>query len=265
MRELDKSEIKAIQLEILDAVVAFCCKNNINYWLESGTLIGAIRHKGYIPWDDDIDLGMLREDYDRLIKEFNDENERFKCYSIENNEKFLYPFAKVIDTRTTMYVPNKDGIKLSVHIDVFVFDNAPDDDVIVAKMFRKRDFWMTLHGLRVFRYPPKGNIIHRVLTYVCRAIVSIMPRNFYVKRVVANSKKYCGAQTRRVGNFVSMKKVVADKDIFDSFIEAEFERKKYSVPVGYDRWLKAFYGDYLTLPSAEERVPMHNYPAYIND
>ena len=71
MREIGVNELKLIQLEILDVVAKFCEERGINYWLNAGTLLGAVRHKGYIPWDDDIDLGMLRPDYDRFISEFD--------------------------------------------------------------------------------------------------------------------------------------------------------------------------------------------------
>ena len=78
MREILLDELKKTQIEILDVVDTFCRENNINYWLDSGTLLGAIRHGGYIPWDDDIDIGMLRKDYDIFLKKFNEKNERYR-------------------------------------------------------------------------------------------------------------------------------------------------------------------------------------------
>ena len=96
MRQIGMDELKKIQLEILDAVSAFCTKHGITYWLDGGTLIGTVRHKGYIPWDDDIDLGMLRPDYDRFIKEFNAHNSRYRLVCRENDPDFYQAFAKVM-------------------------------------------------------------------------------------------------------------------------------------------------------------------------
>ena len=88
MHELSLDELRKIQIEILDVVVKFCDDHEINYWLDCGTLIGAIRHKGYIPWDDDIDIGMLRPDYEKFMKLFNEENTRYKFMCYELDEKF---------------------------------------------------------------------------------------------------------------------------------------------------------------------------------
>ena len=118
----------------------FCRENNINYWLDSGTLLGAIRHGGYIPWDDDIDIGMLRPDYDRFLAMFNKFNKQYQVFSVENDINFPYPFGKVLDTHTVLYEPNEQGVKLSINIDIFVYDNAPEDDKLVEQMYRKRDF-----------------------------------------------------------------------------------------------------------------------------
>ena len=139
MRELTLDEIKKLQLDILDVVAEFCDKNGINYWLNCGTLIGAIRHKGYIPWDDDIDLGMLRPDYDKFMRLFNLEQQRYKAYSVENNKKFCYPFMKVVDTKTLLYEVYEGSNETFVNVDIFVYDNVVDDEKVIQKMFKVRD------------------------------------------------------------------------------------------------------------------------------
>ena len=128
MQRIDSKELKKIQLEILDAATSFCEQNGIRYWLDCGTLLGAIRHKGYIPWDDDVDLGMLREDYDRFLTLFNRENSKYKFVCIENSPDFYLAHGKVCDTETLLYEPDENGYKLHVNIDIFVYDNAPNDD-----------------------------------------------------------------------------------------------------------------------------------------
>lgn len=95
MKQLNEEEVKIYQLGILNTVTDFCEKNKIKYWLDSGTLLGAIRHKGYIPWDDDIDIGMLRVDFDRFMHTFNQEGGRYKFICNELDAACVYPYGKV--------------------------------------------------------------------------------------------------------------------------------------------------------------------------
>ena len=97
MKTINIKELKEIQIAILNDIDKFCKKNQIKYWLDYGTLIGAIRHSGYIPWDDDIDIGMLREDYDKFIKTYNNQATKYKLLACENDNDYYFPFAKVID------------------------------------------------------------------------------------------------------------------------------------------------------------------------
>lgn len=261
MKRLSIEECKVIQTAILDEVAAFCEKNQINYWLDNGTLLGAIRHKGYIPWDDDIDIGMLREDYDRFLATFNRSSGRYKAYSIENNEEFLYPHAKVLDTETVLYEPDENGLKLSVNIDIFVYDHAPQSEKKTRHMYRMRDFYRTLFEVREF-CKPKGPIPRKIAIQSLIWGTKLLPARFYIKQMVRNSKKYHLVQTGYVGNFMSYSQVCCPIDIFQSFIDVEFEGKFYKAPIGYDAWLRAFYSDYMQLPPVEKRVSHHSYIAY---
>ena len=127
---------------MFDTVHEFCIKNDIQYWLDSGTLLGAIRHGGYLPWDDDIDIGMLRPDYEKFRRMFNEENTRYHFACVEDDgDDFCYAFGKVLDTNTILYEPDRNGKKIAVNIDVFVYDNAPDDEKKLSRMFRMRNLY----------------------------------------------------------------------------------------------------------------------------
>ncbi len=262
MRRIELEELKQIQMQILDEVAAFCEKENIRYWLDSGTLIGAVRHKGYIPWDDDIDLGMLRPDFDRFMATFNRENSPYQFRSYESDKTFPYPYGKVLDMRTVLYEPDKNGEKLSVNIDIFVFDNAPDDEKILKKMYDKRDKCRARNAVQALRHKPRGSALRRIFIYLCKGVLKLFPRNHFIGKMVKNSKKYADVSTARVGNFTGFIRTSCDRRVFDDFVKLEFEGKKYNAPAGYDEWLRAFYGDYMQLPPEEKRVSHHQFEAY---
>lgn len=260
MKKLSTEEVKKIQLEILDVVASFCEENGINYWLDGGTLLGAVRHKGYIPWDDDIDIGMLRPDYDRFRALFNQKNERYKFNCTENDMPFLYPFGKVMDMTTVLREPY--GYELHINIDVFVYDNAPDNDAIAKRMFKKRDRLRDLLTLRIKHDRPSGNLLRRTAVYIARGLVTPIPKERIIWEIANSSKKYADSDTKRVGDFTSFTETMCNKRVFDSFIDVEFEGKTYKAPIGYDEWLTGFYGDYMELPPIEERVTHHIFEAF---
>ena len=124
MRKLVRKEIKNYQISILKAIDSFCKDKNITYFLSGGTLLGAARHAGYIPWDDDLDLMMPREDYDRFTNEFK--NEYLKIYSLATVSDCRFPFMKVYDKRTLVAEDSfKNEMVYGVFVDIFPLDKAP--------------------------------------------------------------------------------------------------------------------------------------------
>lgn len=265
MKKIELNELKKIQLGILDYVDVFCRKNNINYWIDCGTLLGAVRHGGYIPWDDDIDIGMLRNDYNKFIKLFNANNKsnyKFHCYEIDKN--WYLPFGKVLDETTILFEPDEQsGIKSSVNIDIFVYDNAPSDSKQLNRMFKLRDRYRLLNSLQTFKHFTDDKKQHyNILRYPLWLLFQLFPRGIFIKKSIENSKKYSRNDTNKVGNFTSNEKQTCDKKVFNSFVKVDFEGKKYPAPVGYDEWLRSFYGDYMKLPPKEKQVSHHKFVAY---
>ena len=264
MRKVEGDELRQIQLQILNQVSTYCERENIRYWLDCGTLLGAIRHKGFIPWDDDIDIGMLREDYEKFITNFNKVNNRYRCWTMNNTHNFPIPFAKVMDLNTELYEPDKkSGIKMCINIDVFPYDNAPEEEKLLNDMYNTRDKYISMYTKSVFPKWEGDGRIKRITRYILYMFLRFIPRQFLVNKINNNIMRYRDAETKYVGNFTSYSRILCNKEIFDSFIDVEFEGKKYKAPAGYDAWLKAFYGDYMKLPSEEQQISHHRFEAYV--
>lgn len=263
MTEITLEDIKRIQIEILDCVHKFCTDNNIKYWLDCGTLLGAIRHKGYIPWDDDVDIGMLRTDFEIFRKEFNTHNRRYHFICGDNEPLFFGAHGKVLDTNTVLYEPDEKGYKSAVNIDVFVYDNAPDDDGKFKKMYDLRDFYRTCTVFQLMAGITKNdNMAKQLVKKTVHGFLSLFPNGFFLNKMIRNCRKYENVDTRRVGNFTSYSRTFCRTAAFASTVSVEFEGKQYNAPVGYDEWLKSLYGDYMKLPPEEKRVPHHEFVAY---
>ena len=131
MKIITSEELKAIQLDLLQKTADFCKENGIRYYLCGGTLLGAIRHKGYIPWDDDIDISMPRPDYDRFISMFNKPENDYQVIDMSNNKKYGLPFAKVHDTRTFVDELQYTKDQFGVYIDIFPIDGVGEDEQVL--------------------------------------------------------------------------------------------------------------------------------------
>ena len=131
MKKLTLDEVKKIQLEILAYIDSFCKKNNISYFINYGTLLGAVRHKGFIPWDDDIDISMDREHYNMFIEKFNQDSSKYKILSLDTDKAYFNNFIKVVDT-TTKIVDNRNYKTFScgVFVDIFPMDKFNDKKII---------------------------------------------------------------------------------------------------------------------------------------
>ncbi len=261
MRAIKPDELKKIQLKILDTLISFCERNNIKYWLTYGSLLGAVRHKGYIPWDDDIDIGMLRADFDRLMQEFNRQNTRYKFYCIENNKGFFYPFGKLLDTETLLYEPDINGDKLHVNIDIFAHDNAPDNKIKLSLALLKVRLLMKLRVVKRSYAVPRSYLKRKIFSAM-RLFLRFFPDGYFDRRIVKTAKKYQKCRTKRVAAFSSFLNVVCEKSVFDNLVKIEFEGRECDVPAEYDKFLTLLYGDYMTLPPKEKRVTHHSFEAF---
>lgn len=262
MREINSEELRIVQLGILQEVADFCDKHEIKYFLAYGTLIGAIRHNGYIPWDDDIDIAMPRPDYERFIRLFNDNNSYIKVVSMHNDLRYGNSFAKVHDTRTiineTLYRRDIFG----VYIDVFPIDGVKDKYQI------KR-----IRLVNKFLHTKKANFSQRTLSkkivnFFGKIILLPFSVHSILKCIDKMSQQYPYGSTPYAGGIcdtVVGERAMIDVDVFKDCLQHEFEGRSYCIPIGYDKWLRKIYGDYMQLPPVEKRVSHHVFIAWWRD
>jgi lipopolysaccharide cholinephosphotransferase len=266
MKELSLEEIKQIELDILRMFHAFCQENNIRYFLAYGTLLGAIRYKGFIPWDDDVDVLVPREDYDRLIKLYQD-SDKYRLYAFERNPKYRFPFAKLCDMDThltELYYPIS-GVVLGVSIDIFPLDNWADnlDEARAeAKYINKNISWL---GLTKMIKPRTKNPLKFIIRYSRMVFAKLHGSKHYIKKIIQASTKLA----QRNSPYVGVKTwpmwgdgAIMPAEIFSDVVEIEFEGEKFPAPAGYDAYLRCLYGDYMPEPPVEKRKTHHSFKAY---
>lgn len=265
-RRIEVEELKKIQLEILKNVADFCEKNQITYFLQYGTLIGALRHKGFIPWDDDIDIGMLRPDYEKFLATYNLSSERYKVCDVSNSKQHMWAFGKVVDTHTVLYEPDEHGVKTSVNIDVFVFDNATENEKKRYKQFIYSRRMTTLNNIRTRLWLSDKGTFNSFVKRLIYPFLLVVPKNYFAKKIVKKAKKNMSIQTSLVGDFCERNPILFyERELFAETIKVEFEGELFNAPKGYDGWLRKIYGDYMQLPPEEERVRHHRFIAFYLD
>lgn len=248
-------ELKDIQLGILQHVHDFCVKNDIRYTLAFGTLLGAVRHKGFIPWDDDIDIAMPRPDYDRFLALYNGDDKYSLC-DFAKDENYNYAYAKVEDVRTV--VEEKVNMKnLGVNIDIFpvdcMYDTLEESEKYLEEIVRQK----TKIRIKLLQDSHKMKIHKRIGLQVAKLLYHFASQRKMVDKLrtfVANRGK---KGSRYVGVLLCNTTKIIPRSVFDSYIPLEFEGKIFYAVKDYDTWLKAEYGDYMTPPPVGERTSPH--------
>lgn len=251
-----------IMLDILVNFADFCEKNDLHYYLDAGTLLGAIRHKGFIPWDNDMDICLMRPDYDRMIELLRGKNYHINDHIvIELPENTIYPFSKIGDTRTSLIeYPESHPLESYVYIDVFPKDGLLDMGFrtkILCKISEKLRLWMWFEKVSVKYWREKKHGLKKLIGFIFFSVTGKhnVPFKLQSKLIRAYSKvhplKKCGYVTTLVNGEYHR---ACEKKCFDQRVLLDFEGKKFYGPVGYDRWLKVLYGNnYMDIPPVEKQ------------
>lgn len=267
MKKIALQEQKEIQLKILNLCRDICKKNDLTYYLAYGTLLGSIRHNGYIPWDDDIDLLMPRKDYELFKNIFL--NESISTYSISfpgSKGNSNYTFMKVYDNRTLKIEEglNFEGNNIGVDIDIFPLDGYPAERCR-QKMFEKSQLLIfMLFSYSRLPYDQSGNIIKDVLRLSIVWFSKLIGKNKLGEIINDRAKKYEFSQYDTVAMSIAPyegKIFPMNKSIF-SVGQSIFENDIYDIPSDYDSFLSIQYGNYLKLPPLDQQVTHHLYEVF---
>ncbi|WP_298973384.1 LicD family protein [uncultured Psychrobacter sp.] len=255
-------DIKPILLETLCEFHSFCGKNDLEYFLVGGTLLGAVRHEGFIPWDDDADVVMPRKDYDRLLKLYDQFDYPFKLKSPKNIKNFRIPFAKLTNEKVIIeegtHVPFRNGVWL----DVFPLDYTFDNTYLQQLHFSTANRLGLLLKLKYdLEYKQSFSFKMRVLLPYLKVVSKFTPRKV-LNLMFKINEDFPSKVILRKKNYVNLYgswgiKEIAPISVFESKKLYDFEGNSFWGPVDYHFWLEKVYGDYMKLPIPEQRTSKH--------
>ena len=261
MVELSSDELRILkqkEMVILERFHTFCLENNIKYSLAYGTLLGAVRHKGFIPWDDDIDVMMTRDNYEKFCSCFKNDN-YFFLQTNKTDPGYYYPFAKLRLNNTIFKeeVLSLNKIHHGVYIDIFVLDDVPINKRSAKKHIRKVRLLKAFVNAKFY----KINSLHgssKVFYFILKLILSFVSIKFLYKKLIKNTKMKFNGSTHCRDYFEKNENQLINKNVMDNLMLMQFENGQYYAVKDFDTVLTGFYGNYMKLPPLEERVPHHS-------
>ncbi len=273
MEKLTLNEIQKEELELLKYFITICEENNLHYYLMGGTLLGAVRHKGFIPWDDDIDLFMPRPEYDKLIKLIKNNkvcltnNTCFHSYELNND---YVPFLKFVNKNISVNINDKYALDKYLWIDIFPIDGLPNNESDADRYMKTMYFKSLLYVIKSTNikniFKTSKNKKDGFVKLVLKIFTAFLNKDKMIQKYIREVKKYNYSDSIYASNVIWAPRQAPfyKKDIFIEEIELDFENIKAKTFRKYDDYLKQTYGDYMKLPPKNKRYS-HSFDAYKTD
>ena len=254
------TEIQHLQkviLSIAKDIDTLCRRNNIEYYLLGGSCIGAIRHKGFIPWDDDLDIMMTHENYDKFIEACRKQLDPSKYFIQEARKDWPLNFTKIRLKGTTLHELEDDYASKDmrgIYVDVFCLDNVPDNNILAILQYILSKYYLCyLLGLRKYK---SASFKKKIMI----ALSSPMKIKFIRRAVVGFIEKYNNKNTKRLGFFYGrtrLRNSITDRRVYGVPRYVSFEDTELPVPEYFHEYLTQMFGDYMKLPPIEQRQGLH--------
>ena len=263
--ELNIQEIQAESLKIMKVIHKICIEQNLKYSLFYGTLIGAVRHKGFIPWDDDLDIAMPRSDYEKLSDYFishEKELKPYKLFSYKTVENYPYVINHICNTDFRMEAENEKDCGMGTFIDIYPFDGAGDGS---DKFFNKKAWFYSSMYFSKSRehYVPVKGFAKSIVKKTAYLFSKFLSYDF----IRGKLKKLANKYSYETSDYVSLvvwgsTRVFYKKNIFEDLILCKYEDSEFYIPKNYDEILRLLYGNYMQLPPENERIGHHFYKIF---
>lgn len=263
-QELNLKEIQEVNFEILKKFKEIFDENGWKYYLAYGTLLGAIRHEGYIPWDDDVDVWVPRPDYEKFIKYAQENTDKLKPFELihySTNENYVYPIARFSNSNYIVEYNTVKDYGLGVFIDVYPLDGINPNDKKYLKKIKRINRRISLLGNK--KYIKSKSLIKNILKYPYYLMIKNMNLQKQIEKNDMLSQKYkieeewFGCISWEPNFLYKRKWLEEEKESYKNF-----NGEKFRVPTNYDEILKIDYGDYMKLPPRAQQKPHHNYKVY---
>lgn len=264
MNELSLREVQLMQLDLMKLVDKFCLEHDIQYYLIAGSCLGAVRHGGFIPWDDDIDIAMMRGDYERFIELFNTKfpSKKYFLQNAQTDPYFSLSLSRICIRGTFVQIDSEKHFKVSknTYIDVFPLDNVPDEESLRAKQMAKLkriDRLISLKEYHLYR----NKVFEKITKQFVSLCLSFIPISFLKKRRHLVMTAYDCVNTQCVCSTTSKYgyyKQIMDRTIYGRPVRICFENIEFNAPEKTNDYLNHLYGsNFMQIPPEDKRVKPH--------